>query len=376
MADFLKGNDQIMMRRRSGFTMTEIVVVIGILGVLMSIILPVIAETRMKARVAQCTSNLRQIGQAMVMYDTEHDRTYENYPDRVTHLYALGYAPNIRIFVCPMDSTKATKSSITGRTTLKPVFSDSVPVDDKSDWAERRGFTSNGMPEQDCSYLYEFSTRTCQSWQRNPDTDLAEWVGDAYASQWLVTWHNEDQLFGVEPDANGVGGVKALDEIYWGMAGAEGFDYELVGADFDGIVWPGYPIMIDRDPYDSNGDGQSDGGTITWQEAKFAQLEHGDVYATGLAWPGERSVPEKWSDEPYWAVATYDAARQHGYPRTWMPIIRCFWHCNAKEVDYDDINDAEHVLNLAIDGNTFYSVPGWEQSAWKHGKISGIDPDY
>src|SRR5205823_516105 len=93
-------------RRTAGFTLVEMVVVLGILGVLASLLLPALAGARLSARKIQCTSQLRQISQAFVMYDLDHDRVYENYPDRVTHLKELGYAADPRVFICPMDYTK------------------------------------------------------------------------------------------------------------------------------------------------------------------------------------------------------------------------------------------------------------------------------
>lgn len=77
-------------------------------------------------------------------------------------------------------------------------------------------------------------------------------------------------------------------------------------------------------------------GVISWAESKFRQLNYGDD-------------------------GTGDGSGGSGlkcYPRTWFPIMRCFWHSQAPDSElYQD------VFNLAIDGNFFKSGPKWENCA-------------
>jgi prepilin-type N-terminal cleavage/methylation domain-containing protein/prepilin-type processing-associated H-X9-DG protein len=57
---------------QSGFTIVELLVVIGIIVLLLAILLPALSKARRAAQTSACLANLRTIGQAMVMYTSEN----------------------------------------------------------------------------------------------------------------------------------------------------------------------------------------------------------------------------------------------------------------------------------------------------------------
>ena len=64
------------LRRSSGFTLLELLVVIAVIALLAALLLPALVQAKNTAKSAACKSNLRQLGLALNLYVDQH----ENYP--------------------------------------------------------------------------------------------------------------------------------------------------------------------------------------------------------------------------------------------------------------------------------------------------------
>lgn len=58
--------------RRTAFTLIELLVVVAIIALLIGLLMPALNGARQQARASTCLSNLRNVGQGLVMYTMEH----------------------------------------------------------------------------------------------------------------------------------------------------------------------------------------------------------------------------------------------------------------------------------------------------------------
>ncbi len=76
---------------KRGFTLIELLVVIAIIAILAAILFPVFARAREQARRASCTSNVKQLGLAWMMYVQDYDETFP--PNNSTNVTANNPSP-------------------------------------------------------------------------------------------------------------------------------------------------------------------------------------------------------------------------------------------------------------------------------------------
>ncbi len=91
-------------RRCSGFSVIELLVVIGIIAILIAIIVPVVSRARQSKRTVECLNNLRSIGAGFQAYALEHQGRLPD-PETTEQSWEQLITPTTGDhFHCPADS--------------------------------------------------------------------------------------------------------------------------------------------------------------------------------------------------------------------------------------------------------------------------------
>ncbi len=107
-------------RLRRGFTLIEVLVTVGIIGLLAAILLPTLGAARKQAKATACGAQLQQISLANIMYTQAYKDVlphlgYRTDKDRILWLWFTQIAPYVRnqfnMYVCPSDD-KPDKHSV------------------------------------------------------------------------------------------------------------------------------------------------------------------------------------------------------------------------------------------------------------------------
>ena len=151
--------------QRRGFTLLEMLAVVLIISILAGMMTVAIKSAREKARQADCMSNLRQLGAALVTYRA--DNSGRN-PDWLSNLYPT-YIDDKGVYVCRSDRSRGhgrnRPAGITGGDTdTRQMYAETID-NDRTDYSggSERDSRQNEAVEAN-SYFYEFSCADC-SWR-------------------------------------------------------------------------------------------------------------------------------------------------------------------------------------------------------------------
>jgi len=324
------------MRRKkelgSGFTLVELLVVIGVVAVLAGLLMPVISQARRNANVTTCQSNLRGLSQALVMYQINEGggryyvpwitylgdpRRHPNhldasgesdYEEALAESAAPGYIDDPNAFVCPADPTAGEEGNRDSTWRWGGAASDQSEFDEFQnpdvDWHEHWDFTADNTEHDKvpCSYLYEFCAEICE-W--------AHVTIDDYNTVPLSSPNDADE--------------SRAPELEW---------LKRIGP--DRWIKSDYPDVPDVDDFMRVADTNHD-GKISWGEMKMMNVKG-------------RSVTKK---EAFGSTTRYRLPAMEGK----MPLIRCFWHVDGPAVD----RDSRKILNVNAGGHISQGYFMWQR---------------
>jgi prepilin-type N-terminal cleavage/methylation domain-containing protein/prepilin-type processing-associated H-X9-DG protein len=133
--------------RASGFSLIELLVVIAIIAILASLLLPALSRAKAQGQTARCTSNLRQLQMAWILYpEDNNDRFtatildnndaigyrgrpgswalgnswYDSDPTNLTSGTLWNYVGSVPVYRCPAD--RSTIGGLAGKPGTQPVI--------------------------------------------------------------------------------------------------------------------------------------------------------------------------------------------------------------------------------------------------------------
>jgi prepilin-type N-terminal cleavage/methylation domain-containing protein/prepilin-type processing-associated H-X9-DG protein len=202
----MKKNDP---HRNSAFTLIELLVVIAIIAILASLLLPSLGIAKEAAKKAKCTSNLRQIGIATMMYASDNrghmplSNMFHDDPDKLWIRQILPYVGGSdEVRACPSDKRALERIRRNGT---------SYPI---NDWTTQPGPIAGFPPTSPPDHAHildqlKFPSETIIVFEIADEQEMNILHDHTHGRVGWPTWR--DVIDDIQPDRHG-GGKKNADK--------------------------------------------------------------------------------------------------------------------------------------------------------------------